>query len=77
LQAPENLPWVEAHEKCWDIIWRTQAAKGNEFSYIEPEFGPPSYMPTLPYTQVPVVNLFDICEFQTKREVERFQNFHW
>jgi len=76
-RAPENQTWVEAHERCWDIMWRAQAANGLEFSYIEPEFGPPSYMQTQPYTKMPVVNLWEICEWQTKRQIQRFQNFNW
>jgi len=71
-RAEENLEWVEAHERCWDEIWKSQHRRNLEFTYLEPEFGPPSYMHTLPFTQVPVTNLWEICEWQTKRQVERF-----
>jgi len=76
-RTPENLQWVEAHERCWDVIWRVQAAKGTQYLYMEPEFGPPRYMHTLPFSNVPVCNLWDVCEWQTKRQVERFNNFKW
>jgi len=76
-RTPENLEWVEAHERCWDIIWRAQHAKGTSHLYIEPEFGPPRYMHVLPFSNVPVSNLWDICEWQTKRQVERFKKFKW
>jgi len=76
-RAPEALPWVEAHERCWDIIWRQQAALKREICYVEPEFGPSPYLPTLPYTGVPVTNLWDVCEWQMKRQKERFEKFHF
>jgi hypothetical protein len=71
-RAPENQTWVDAHERCWDVILKEAKARGDEYAHIEPEFGPPSYMPTQPYTQMPVVNLWDICEWQTQRQVARF-----
>jgi len=75
-RAPEWMPWVEAHERCWDKIWKIQSEKNTEFSYIEPEFGPKPYMPTLPYTDMPVSNLWDICEWQTKRQTELFNKLY-
>jgi len=74
-RAPEWMPWVEAHERVWDIIWREMKHVGREFLYLEPEFGPPPYLWTLPYTNVPVTNLWDVCEWFKDRQQERFLKF--
>jgi len=72
---PANLHWVEAHERCWDLMWKAQAEKKLEYTYLCPEFGPPTYMHVQPYTQMPVVNLWDICEWTAHREVARFNRY--
>jgi hypothetical protein len=38
-RAPENLSWVENHEKMWDIIWKEQANQNKKETFICPEFG--------------------------------------
>jgi len=37
-----------------------------------PEFGPPTYMPALPYTRQPVADLWDICMYMTQQFRARF-----
>jgi hypothetical protein len=37
-----------------------QAARGDAVSWCEPEFGPAPYVPTLPYTQVPVADIWQL-----------------
>jgi sugar phosphate isomerase/epimerase len=69
---PVWLPWLEAHERCWDVIWKAQRASGCQFSHLEPEFGPYPYCHTLPYTNMPVVDIWEVSEWVMKREVERF-----
>jgi sugar phosphate isomerase/epimerase len=71
-RAPEYRGHVEAHERWWDLIWDSQQARGLEFTTLTPEFGPPNYMQTLPYTGVPVADLWDICNWQARRQAERF-----
>ncbi|GCE30436.1 hypothetical protein KDA_59200 [Dictyobacter alpinus] len=71
-RAPEYLPYVEAHEVWWNIIWNAQEKQGMKVSTFTPEFGPPGYLHTLPYTQVPVADLEEICNWQAQRELEVF-----
>jgi len=71
-RAPEALPFVEAHEKWWDMIWDTQAARGEEISALTPEFGPAPYQQLLPYTGMPVADNWDICVWQMERQRRRF-----
>jgi len=70
--AKEYAIELENHEKWWDIIWEAQNSAGFEFSYVEPEHGPPPYLHTLPYTNMPVANLWDVNSWIAKRELARF-----
>jgi len=72
-RAPEWLPWVEAHERCWEIIWKGMKEVGRPLIYLEPEFGPPPYCPTLPYTNVPVTDVWEVCEWFIKRLVDKYE----
>jgi sugar phosphate isomerase/epimerase len=71
-RAPEYASYLEKHEAWWDLTWKAQKARGLKYSTLTPEFGPPYYLHQIPYTEVPVANLFDICEWQTKRQAQRF-----
>jgi len=58
-RAPEWNEAVQAHLAWWDEIVKRHAKAGTQLT-ITPEFGPPSYMPTLPYTNQPVSSQWDI-----------------
>jgi len=74
-RAPEWKTHVEAHEKWWTWIWEAQRAQGASILTLTPEFGPPTYLPTHPYTQIPLVNLEEICDWQAQRQAFRFQQW--
>ena len=71
-RAPEWGRHVAAHEAWWEIIWSAQRARGVAESTLVPEFGPAPYLPLLPYTQAPVADLADICDWMARREAARF-----
>ena len=71
-RAPEYRRHLEAHERWWGWIWDAREAAGAAVSTLTPEFGPPTYLQTLPYTQAPVADVWEICEWQAKRQVENF-----
>ncbi len=71
-RAPEYQHYLEAHERWWQTIWDAQEERGMQVTTLTPEFGPPGYLHTLPYTQAPVANLDDICNWQAQRQVENF-----
>ena len=60
--APEHQAAVDAHFAWWRSIWQAQAARATdgEVMWAEPEFGPPPYLQTLPFTAAPVADLWDI-----------------
>ncbi len=75
-RAPEFEHHLHTFEKWWDEIWASQKSRGLTESTLTPEYGPPGYMHTLPYTNDPVSNLWDICNWQAKRAEVRFkENF--
>ena len=73
-RAPEWQHHLEVHEQWWRQIWRAQEAAGREVSTLVPEFGPPPYMHTIPFTQAPVADLNAICNWMARRERDRFQS---
>jgi hypothetical protein len=73
IRSPEALPYLLAHERWWDIVWEEQAARGIAVTTMCPEFGPPPYLPALPYTGVPVANQAEVIDWQRDRQVARFK----
>jgi len=71
-RAPEFARHLEAHERWWNQIWDSQERRGLHTTTLAPEFGPPGYLHTLPYTNAPVANLWDICHWQAERQRQRF-----
>jgi len=71
-RAPEYRRHLETHESWWRLIWQAQARRGFRVSTLTPEFGPPHYQHTLPFTRVPVSNLEEICDWQARRQAEAF-----
>ncbi|HUR10971.1 MAG TPA: sugar phosphate isomerase/epimerase [Flavitalea sp.] len=58
-RAPEWNDSVQAHFAWWDKVVEFKKA-ANQTLTILTEFGPPDYMPTLPYTRQPVANQWAI-----------------
>jgi len=54
-QAPEWKKAVDRHLDIWEIIIRENWKNKDVFT-ITTEFGPPTYMPTLPFTKLPVAD---------------------
>ena len=73
-RAPEYQRHLEAHERWWQLIWEAQDARGQQVSTLTPEFGPPNYLHTLPYSNTPVADLWDVCNWMANRQTARFLN---
>jgi len=71
-RAPEYQRHLEAHEGWWRLVWEAQAKRGFRVSTLTPEFGPPDYQHTLPFTRAPVSNLEEICDWQARRQADNF-----
>jgi sugar phosphate isomerase/epimerase len=58
-RAPEWEQAVKSHFAWWDRIVSGKKAKGQRLTILT-EFGPPDYMPTLPYTREPLADQWAI-----------------
>jgi sugar phosphate isomerase/epimerase len=72
-RAPEWADHVAAHETWWDWVWESQERRGFEVTTLTPEWGPPPYQPTLPYTGAPTSDLAAICDWTAERQRARFE----
>jgi hypothetical protein len=59
--APEYKRQLDRHLEWWDAMAAVQSKAGVEMVTVTPEFGPPGYQHTLPYTQQPLTDLWQIC----------------
>ena len=58
-RAPEWDKAVKAHFGWWDKVVERKRKEGRLMTILT-EFGPPDYLPTLPYTRQPVADQWDI-----------------
>lgn len=73
-RAPEWAEYVALHETWWDEMIRARLQTGAASFTFNPEFGPPNYMPTLPYSQEPVADLWEVCVWMARRFEQRFSS---
>lgn len=70
--APEYKEALLSHQECWEIIWDAQHAKGMEITTMTPEFGPDGYLHTIPFTNAPVADLWELNCWMAQKEKEHF-----
>lgn len=75
-RAPEHADVLAAHERWWDCVWESMAARGFSRFTMTPEFGPDGYLQCAPFTGVPVADLWEINRWIGLRQRERF-NHHF
>ena len=56
-RAPEYAHELQRHMSWWDNIVQAKQELGQTTITFTPEFGPPGYLHTLPYTNQPVADL--------------------
>ena len=62
-RAPEWNHAVQAHLRLWQRILEEHKNAGRESFYITPEFGPPAYMHTTPFTNQSVGDVWEQNEY--------------
>jgi len=72
-RAPEWSDAVEAHLGWWQRVAVHQRSHGAPVLTITPEFGPPTYMPALPFTRQPVANLWEVNVYMRDLLKERIK----
>ena len=59
-RAPEWAGHLENHLAFWRGVIEARRAAGDDFLVITPEYGPPAYMHTLPFTNQPVSDTWGV-----------------
>ncbi|MGN7719109.1 sugar phosphate isomerase/epimerase family protein [Chitinophaga sp. 22620] len=70
-RAPEWEPAVKAHLDWWDKIVEAKRKAGKRLTILT-EFGPPDYMPTLPYSRDPLSDQWAINVYMLQLLRERY-----
>jgi hypothetical protein len=76
-RAPEYAEALAAHESWWDAIWRSQERRGMPVATWTPEYGIEGYLHHLPWTDVPVADLWSICRWAGQRAAARYAAGNW
>lgn len=71
-RAPEWKDVVQQHLQWWDRVVELQQQQGNATLTITSEFGPPTYMPVLPYTRQPVADQWSINQYMFEQLKARY-----
>lgn len=70
-RAPEWVDVLQAHLNWWDQVVAIHRENQTVLT-VTTEFGPAPYLPTLPYTQMPVVNQWEVNVFMMNLLKERY-----
>jgi sugar phosphate isomerase/epimerase len=70
-RAPEWESAVKAHFAWWDNVVERKRKEGKAITFLT-EFGPPHYLPALPYSQQPVANQWDINVYMLQMLRKRY-----
>jgi sugar phosphate isomerase/epimerase len=71
-RAPEWDHAVKAHLAWWDKVVELKKQKGDVLTILT-EFGPPDYMPTLPYTRQPLADQWAVNVYMMQLIRNRYQ----
>jgi len=72
-RAPEWETTVKRHLEWWDAVVKMKIKNGAHQMTFLTEFGPPNYMPTMPYTQQPLSNQWEINVYMMQLLRNRYQ----
>jgi sugar phosphate isomerase/epimerase len=71
--APEYAAYLGWHERQWQRIRDFRQQAGDAELTFTPEYGPPNYLHTLPFTNAPVADLWDVCLWAMERARQQFR----
>jgi len=70
-RAPEWKLILETHFAWWDKVVALHQKENRDLT-ITTEFGPPNYMPVMPYTQEPLANQFEVNKYMMNLLKQRY-----
>ncbi|OXL84507.1 xylose isomerase [Paenibacillus sp. SSG-1] len=72
-RAPEYAHEVARHFDWWNRIADARQQAGASELTFTPEYGPPGYLHTLPFTNQPVTDLWQVCKWTVEQYRENFE----
>lgn len=73
--APEYQMALKFQQHIWQQIWQSQRERGYRQTTMTPEFGPDGYLHHLPFTDVPVADLWSLNAWMAHQEAQHFRQF--
>jgi len=73
--APEYRDCLTFHQHFWEAVWCSQQQRHYALSTMTPEFGPDRYLHTLPFTDQPVADLWQINRWMGDTERAHFLQY--
>ena len=73
--APEYRAALEFQQHFWQQIWLSQYQRGYQYTTLTPEFGADGYLHHLPFTNVPVADLWSLNAWMAQHQQQRFIEF--
>ncbi len=73
--APEYQAALQFQQRFWQQIWQSQRRRGYQQTTLTPEFGPDGYLHHLPFTNVPVADLWSLNAWMAEHEQQHFAEF--
>ena len=71
--APEHADARLFHQNIWEQVWLSQKERGYRASTLTPECGPDGYVHTLPFTNAPIADLWDMNVWIGQTEQAHFK----
>lgn len=73
--APEYAEALASHQRIWKTFWTQQYLQGYSAATLTPEFGPDGYCHLLPFTQMPVSDLWEVNQWMQQQVRQSFTDF--
>ncbi|RSO58944.1 sugar phosphate isomerase/epimerase [Acinetobacter lactucae] len=73
--APEYQTALKFQQDFWQKIWQSQHRRGYQQTTLTPEFGADGYLHHLPFTNVPVADLWSLNAWMLHQEQQHFNEF--
>ncbi|KAA8999309.1 TIM barrel protein [Affinibrenneria salicis] len=73
--APEYSAELAFHQAFWQAVWHAQRNQGYPVATLTPEFGPDGYLHHLPFTDVPVTDLWSLNDWMARCERQHFERW--
>lgn len=73
--APEYQAALKHHQNLWGQVWFNHQSQGRQVTTMTTEFGPDGYLHHLPFTNVPVADLWSLNDWIAEEEQLHFCRF--